>query len=94
MRAGSYIDAPDSSIYFVEGPKGKGYGRGIRDKRYTFILSAADGKQRCILYDRQEDPYQMKDIIEDNKGLARTYLEKLKIWLQEIDDPFEIKIQL
>lgn len=36
----------------------------------------------------------MNNIIEDNKELARTYLEKLKIWLQEIEDPFEIKIQL
>ena len=94
MCSGSYIDSPDSSLYFVDGPKGKGYGRGIRDKRYTFILSAAGGKQQCILYDRQEDPYQMNNIIEDNKELARTYLEKLKISLQEIEDPFEIKIQL
>ena len=94
MYNGRYTEAPDSTLYFCNDKQAKGYGRGIRDKRYTFILSEVDGKQQCSFYDRKEDPYQMHNGIKNNRELAQIYLEKLKHRLQEIEDPFEIKIQL
>lgn len=90
MRESNYSDSPEASIYFVEDRESNGYGRGIRDLRYTFILSAANEKQECILYDRQVDPYQMKNIAKENKELVKYYLEQLKIMLAKIDDHFII----
>lgn len=94
MRMQDYTDGPEHSIYFVEDKESEGYGRGIRDNRYTFILSSAQSQQECILYDRQTDPYQMKNIAQEQKGVTAHYLKVLKDALKAIDDPFEIHIEM
>lgn len=88
MERGDYTSAPDSSIYYVEDKESAGYGRGIRDSRYTFILSAAGGKQEYILYDREHDPWQMSNIATEREDLVNHYLKVLKNRLDEIHDPF------
>lgn len=90
MESGDYTGAPDSSIYYVEDRDSLGYGRGIRDSRYTFILSAFGGKQEYFLYDRKQDPWQMNSIAADNEELVKHYLEILKYRLDEIQDRFSV----
>ena len=61
--------------------------RGVRTARYTYARWLQGG---AILYDNQEDPYQLHNLIhEPGYAPLRDELEdELQRWLAQIDDPF------
>jgi arylsulfatase A-like enzyme len=56
---------------------GKAY-RGLRTKRYTYVR---DLEGPWLLYDNEEDPYQMRNLINDDE--ASHIREELDKWLQK-----------
>lgn len=63
--------------------------RGFRTSRYTFAVHATNGKtDEWILFDRDRDPYQMKNIASEHPELIRSFTSRLKEWLVKTDDPF------
>lgn len=65
---------------------GKEY-RGIRTKRYTYVR---DLEGPWLLYDNQEDPYQMENLVNETgyKHLQERLDKDLSRLLKELDDPF------
>jgi hypothetical protein len=64
--------------------------RGVRTERYTYAV-AEDG--RWCLYDNREDPYQLRNLI-DEPGRERTadeLNELLSRWLERARDPFPLQ---
>ena len=61
--------------------------RGVRTGRYTYAV-AEDG--RWCLFDNQEDPYQMHNLIDDPgcAGLTRSLDGLVLDWLKKAQDPF------
>ena len=51
--------------------------RAIRDKRYTYCVS--DSKERCVLFDNKEDPFQLNNLYEnpDYAGLCNNLHKNL-----------------
>lgn len=62
--------------------------RGIRTERYTYVRTL-DGP--WLLYDNQQDPYQLNNLIEDAScaSLRQELDRRLQGLLAETDDPFE-----
>lgn len=75
--------------YFIEpGNPLSGY-RGLRTNRYTFVVHATNGKpDEWILFDRQQDPFQLQNIASANPGLIKSFTVQLKKWLSKTNDPF------
>ncbi|MBA6154040.1 sulfatase family protein [Gelidibacter maritimus] len=85
-------DEPQSVMYYFieEGQPASGH-RGLRTKRFTYVITL-DGKdqERNILFDNQEDPYQMNNIADSapdiKEKLHQDLLEQLKLkkdpWLE------------
>ena len=65
--------------------------RAVRTQRYTYVAPKS-GKAQRILFDLQEDPYQMKPIgLGDGQDKAMKDCEaKLRAWLTKTKDPFEL----
>ncbi len=81
---------PESQWYMriSEGKEALGL-RGVRTDRYTFVINQASETQKTImLFDRKEDPYQMKNIIGENKSLEQELTLKLQDWLKKYGDPW------
>jgi N-acetylglucosamine-6-sulfatase/uncharacterized sulfatase len=62
--------------------------RGIRTGRYTFVLAHDDGGESITLYDREEDPYQMKNVAAERPEVVAELREKLYDWLRQSKDPW------
>lgn len=89
-------DEPQSVMYYFieEGKPASGH-RGLRTKRYTYVITLDDSdEERQILYDNQEDPYQLKNIAGSataiKKELHQELLQQLKSkkdpWLERYND--------
>ena len=63
--------------------------RALRDKQYTYAIYRRDGQE--LLFDRQADPYQMKNLADDRTYAATLahYRDKLKQWMKQQNDSFE-----
>ena len=63
--------------------------RGLRDKQYTYAVYRRDGSE--FLFDNLNDPFQMKNLISNNKykNIAETFRLKLKKKMEELNDTFE-----
>ena len=62
--------------------------RGIRDERYTFVAEInKKGEKNYLLFDRQEDPYQLTNIATQKPKLVKKYLHELRQWLKQTNDP-------
>ena len=63
--------------------------RGIRTCRYTFVVDRMPGEpERCVLYDRVDDPYQLREISATRPGVVRRLTDELQVWLQRTSDPW------
>ena len=77
----------------VEGPE-EGYyinpqidARGIKNKQYTFVtLRNAHGDESYILHDNLKDPYQIKNIAEENIDVVKKLRQRLDEWLYKTND--------
>lgn len=67
-----------------------GLWRGIRTQRFTYARWQVPDQQRW-LFDRAEDPYEMRNVIDDPKyrDVAAECEERLQQWLKDTGDPFD-----
>lgn len=63
--------------------------RGVRDKRYTYALFKANGREE--LYDRKTDPYCINNLAEslEHSDIKEDLKKKLYSKMSEINDTFE-----
>ncbi len=83
-------EKPEFSLYFDCSPEHPELGlRGLRNYRYTFaIYRNNEGKVvENHLYDNINDPYQLKNIAEENPVLVQKFKSQLFNKLAEINDP-------
>ena len=63
--------------------------RGLRTKKYTFVVHATNGRtNEWILFDREQDPFQLNNIAPDQPALIKQFSSQLKDWLKKTNDPF------
>lgn len=63
--------------------------RGLRTKKYTFVVHATNGRtDEWILFDREQDPFQLNNIAPDQPALIKQFTSQLKDWLKKTNDPF------
>lgn len=66
--------------------------RGIRNERYTYAVQKLEGgRTHVVLFDRQKDPFQLKNIVKENKQLVDKLDTELTDWLNKTNDPWLIK---
>lgn len=62
--------------------------RGLRSLNYTYVVKFEDGKiTERLLFNRKNDPYQMRNIINEDKKTANYMHQLLKQAMDEINDP-------
>lgn len=75
-------------IYIPLGEPDKGI-RGVRNERYTYAVHKLDGdSSKVVLFDRQEDPFQLNNIANDNNKLVNKLNAEMLDWLQKTNDPW------
>lgn len=75
--------------YFVQfDNQASGY-RGLRTSTHTYAVHATDGViDEVVLFDRENDPYQLRNVAVQQPELIRQFNKQLKAWLNKTDDPF------
>jgi len=85
-------ERPDAQWYmWVPSPGNKpAWGRrGLRTHRYTFVITKTKGKSaEALLYDRVEDPYQLKNIADNAPELVAKLTKQLEKTLAKYGDPW------
>ena len=81
---------PESQWYMRVDNEKPDFGlRGIRTERYTFVIDHPESKpERIMLYDRNTDPYEMNNIVNENPNLVEELSQKLKMTLIKFNDPW------
>jgi len=64
--------------------------RGVRTERHTLVIDRMPGQEEnIILYDNVADPYQLKNVAEDQpEVVGRLIREELTPWLRRTGDPW------
>lgn len=74
--------------YIQPSNQSTGY-RGLRTANHTFAVHATNGEiDNIILFDRNKDPYQMKNIAKEQPQKVQQFTKQLKTWLKKTEDPF------
>jgi len=84
-------ERPSSQLYLKLNRHSKPFGmRGVRTDRYTLVIQKRSGKDAAFrLWDRENDPYQLKNIAKESPNIIDRLIEKeLVPWLKRTDDPF------
>ena len=77
--------------YFVDFKNHKTGYRGLRTMQHTFVVHATDGKlDKLMLFDRKTDPFQLKNIAEQNPKKIKQFKKQHSNWLRKTEDPFAI----
>lgn len=62
--------------------------RGWRNERYTYASTLENGSvSNEVLFDREQDPFQLKNVISEHPEIANKMREEMLSRLQEIKDP-------
>jgi arylsulfatase A-like enzyme len=79
---------PSSQLYLHVPPERPWGGtRGLRTLRHTLVLDREGGAEECVLYDRDSDPYQIRDVAVEQPEVVRTLRVELDEWLHRTRDP-------
>ncbi len=67
--------------------------RGIRTDRYTFVVqkNKEGGIENYLLFDNQNDPYQLKNMAKENPELINEFQDKMINELSKINDPWTLE---
>lgn len=87
---GESTEEPDYQPYYFVDYKDytTGY-RGMRGNRYTYVIHATTGKiDKELLYDRQNDPYQLTNIAASHPELCNMLKEKVRQYCIKTNDVF------
>jgi arylsulfatase A-like enzyme len=91
-------DQPPDSVYLMNmglgwpnREKWVGCWRGVRTERWVYARWHDPDEHKPVLFDRQNDPYELKNLAENPKfAEVRSQMEaRLKEWMTRTDDPFE-----
>ena len=64
--------------------------RGVRTKRYTFVMNKREGKEvEYVLYDNVEDKYQLKNIAKERPEVVKELKAELEMLLIKNKDPWQ-----
>jgi len=87
---GGDYEAPTSALFLVAHPERPDLNyRGLRTHRHTLaIKKLEDGQEAIQLFDNQEDPYQMKNIAEEQPEILAKMREEMNAWLRKTGDPW------
>lgn len=83
-------DEPKSVMYYFieEGQPASGH-RGLRTKRYTYVVTLdRNDAERHVLFDNQEDPYQLKNIASTASDVKNKLHQELLQQLKSKNDPW------
>lgn len=81
---------PTSALYLTCSGS-HGGPRGLRNHRYTFTMTPlGDGKKKVLLFDNQQDPYQLNNIAQSKPKVVRELMDELARWLRKTHDPWTI----
>jgi uncharacterized sulfatase len=61
----------------------------VKTDRYTFVIRRTPKGEEVLLYDNRVDPYQLKNIAEENSELVEKLTARLHEWLDATGDPWE-----
>jgi len=85
---GRDIKKPGSTFY-MRCSVNKPHSRGVRTDRYTFVVEKEDDNSfNYILFDNQNDPYQLKNIADESPELSDRLKAELNRWLKATNDPW------
>lgn len=89
IRSGKGKQPEFQPYYWIDvAHHGRNGRRGIRTDRYTFVWEIQMGKiVNRLLFDRENDPYELKNIAEQEAVLVRKYEGKMQKWLEKTSDP-------
>jgi len=92
-------DAPDSVYLMNMGPgwpcrdngQWVGHWRGVRTARWVYARWHDDPDQGPLLFDRKDDPYEMKNLAgrKEYADVQQQMEARLKQWMRQTEDPFE-----
>jgi N-acetylglucosamine-6-sulfatase len=79
---------PDSALYLKIEPEDFTLGRrGIRTPRHTFLVERREA-QRITLFDNESDPYQMRNVADEQPAHVEKLTRELNGWLARTGDPW------
>jgi len=86
-------ERPESALYLDVYPARHQIGkRGLRTHRYTFVVIREKGQaERYVLHDNKNDPYQLRNIAQDEPGILADLQVELDNWLNKTNDPWKVK---
>ena len=85
--------APEFTLYLLCNPwNALGGMRGLRNDRYTFVMQRNnEGKETGILlFDNKSDPFQLKNIANEQPALVNQFKKQLFDKIKNINDPWVI----
>jgi len=86
---GKDMERPTSQMYIWVDPQKPAEGkRGVRTKNYTLVIDRRGTNDRVVLHDNQQDPYQLRNIAQDNQELVTSLSQEMGFWLQKTNDPW------
>jgi len=88
---GQPCDRPKSAYYFFTAPQfsDQPERRGVRTDRYTFVVFRQANGDELVLHDNLNDPYQLKNIAEQEPDVVLKLTQELNVWLKKTNDPWQ-----
>jgi arylsulfatase A-like enzyme len=90
LFVGGEVTRPTSQLYLWVPHDNPAWGRrGVRTHRHTYVVTRMPGQPvDCVLYDRLDDPYQLRDVSDERPEVMRWLAGELDRWLARTDDPW------
>jgi arylsulfatase A-like enzyme len=83
-------DRPQAQFCLHAGPESVSvYWRALRTHTHTLVLEGNDrGTAQTFLYNRKEDPFQLKNVAANDPEVVARLSSELDAWLRKTDDPW------
>lgn len=83
---------PVSQLYMRVPPENpSGGSRGVRTLQHTLVLNREKGTEDWLLYDRAQDPYQLRNMADVQPEVVQALRVELEEWLNRTRDPWVTK---
>jgi len=81
---------PASQLYLNVPPKRPWAGtRGVRTLQHTLILNRVGSAEECVLYDRTQDPHQLRNVAAEQLEVVQALRIEFEEWLCMTRDPWQ-----
>jgi arylsulfatase A-like enzyme len=89
MARGAMVPRPTSQLYLNIPPDQPWRGsRGVRTLQYTLVLSREGDTEEGVLYDRAEDPHEVRNVAVEQPEVVQGLRVELEEWLRVTRDPW------